>query len=390
MRFKAVAVLITAALGLLGTSLALPRTVDAAPNQSRKLAQKRPKPRPAPRGDAASVSEDDVKSGAKVSSLKDGEPLKGDSAAKSDGAKNPPARSDDPARGEAVTRNFEAASPNADTGPTPEAKTDRWEVDGSFGVPKLKGGELGLALDGTVAYAAKHFGGAIGGGYKTYNLAAGDAFSSTSRARLALDGFYRSGSPGDAVRFEGRADFNFESLQTAYISVPTGGGAGNFSAEGSSILRMSLLGGVLLRTAPLDSLTIHGGIGVQTESYGSVSNNGGSASGQRSIPFVVRTEARYSPLPGKLAVRPEVAAQTFSLTRSQVFVGAGVGAAFKIESLRQVDFKSRVTGDLDLLAFFGFVPNAFVGLDFVYVTGDAGNTAALLPLAGIGLTRPSL
>lgn len=125
---------------------------------------------------------------------------------------------------------------------------------------------------------------------------------------------------------------------------------------------------------------------MQTESYGSVSNNGGSASSQRSIPFVVRTEARYSPLPGKLAVRRDVAAQTFSLTRSQVFVGA----AFKIESLRQVDLKSRITGDLDLLAFFGFVPNAFVGLDFIYVTGDAGNTAALVPLAGIGLTRPSL
>ena len=42
-------------------------------------------------------------------------------------------------------------------------------------------------------------------------------------------------------------------------------------------------------------------------------------------------------------------------------------------------------GDIEKLSFAGLMPDAFVGLDYIRVSGDDRSTSALIPIVGVGL-----
>ena len=98
--------------------------------------------------------------------------------------------------------------------------------------------------------------------------------------------------------------------------------------------------------------------------------------------------ARYAIAPGTLALRLRSDLSYASVTRTQFAVDTDdLNAALAPETFKLIESNNRIFGDLELLAFAGIVPNAFIGLDVFAMTGDAGSTSTLVPLAGVGLSN---
>lgn len=167
---------------------------------------------------------------------------------------------------------------------------------------------------------------------------------------------------------------------------------GGFSSENSSISRLTLLLGRRARVSEAFRHKLSLGGGSQFDTYFRAAS--GNDAGQpeldlrTTVRFLARAEARYAVVPETLALRPEVEIATFEIRRLPTFVGgsdAQGGAAPAVQVSRENDVRLRLFADVQKLSFGGLMPGAFVGLDSISVSGDAGSTSAVIPIFGVGL-----
>jgi hypothetical protein len=282
-------------------------------------------------------------------------------------------------------------APPAEPGATPLA----WRLDARAGLPVLKDGDTRLAGDLSAGVSGRTFGVELRGSVGTFDVAgAQGAFSQTDRAEGAFDGFVRLGSPSLAgeIRLSGGAAYYSTS-----INVP---GAA-FTDDDSTLGRGSVLVGVRGVSPSLDYQLLLGG-GVQYESRGTLAAPT-TANATIAIDDTEETKARFEGrgrlrVPfyrDNLAVRLIEDASMFHLTRDasaiRVNTGStdpGVSQVSSTVSLRQIESRTRLALDLQLLAVGPLMPTVFVGLDVIAQSSDVGNTTAVIPLGGLGLVHP--
>lgn len=298
----------------------------------------------------------------------------------------------------------EAANTTAPEAAPPAEDPDKpagFLFDGDVGIPKLKSNETSLAFDLHLGYQWRHFG--IGGYASMYNygLQSDARLTSTQRVRYGLEARYLTGLRSDDVRYEIKVEANAGAFNTTTIDTGNTGNGGfgqsGFSTENSSISRLTLLLGRRARVSEAFRYKLSVGAGSQFDTYFRAASGNDAGEPEldlrTTVRFLARAEARYAVVPGALDIRPEAEFTTFEIRRLPTFVGANDaqnGAVPAVAVLRENDFRLRLFADVEKLSFGGLMPGAFVGLDYVAVSGDAGSTSALIPIFGVGLinTKP--
>lgn len=278
----------------------------------------------------------------------------------------------------------------APTPPAPEpeagAEASRVTVDLNVGKPSLGTDTFVVALDGGLGYATPRFGVAGSGGFSVYDLSADGSETETVRDAGQIEGWWTFGEAGAGLRPELRVALGAALYSATYVPAP---GRGTYHDEDSLLRRGTALAGLRLRQGRLEGGVWVGG-GVQHETFDYVGNDPADALVRSEEATTMRGEARlrlrYAAWPSSLALRLTVDATRFSLTRSELVV-ARSGAAARTEAFAQTEIGARLAADLEILALFGFVPAAFLGLDDVAMSGEAGARRSTIPVVGLGVSR---
>ncbi|MEZ4228591.1 MAG: hypothetical protein R3B89_05480 [Polyangiaceae bacterium] len=271
-------------------------------------------------------------------------------------------------------------------GPTKRADRSPWNYSGEVGVPKLASNDFKLVGGGEVGYHKEKWSIVAQLAFASYATQSDQAYNSTSRSSFGVDGAWSLSDAHDPTRLSLVGELRYASYGTVYIPISDAGG--ELLSEFSGMSRLSALLGAEHDVDPTLALSGAVGIGFQNESYSASSDANIEASTSSSARFLGRIGARYAIAPGTLALRLRSDLSYASVTRTQFAVDTDdLNAALAPETFKLIESNNRIFGDLELLAFAGIVPNAFIGLDVFAMTGDAGSTSTLVPLAGVGLSN---
>lgn len=261
-----------------------------------------------------------------------------------------------------------------------------WAYSGEIGVPKLASNDFKLVGGGEVGYHKETWGIAAQLAFASYATSSDQAYNSTSRNSFGVEGSWALSAPHEPTRIDLQGELKYASYATVYI--PIDPNAGDLLSEFSGMGRLSALLGIERDVDPTLSLLAAAGIGFQNESYSASSDSGIEASTSGSARFLGRVGANYGLLPGKVALRLRSELSYASVTRTQFAVDTDdLAAAPTPETFKLIEANNRLFADLELAAFAGIVPSAFIGLDVFAMTGDAGSSSSVIPLAGVGLSN---
>ncbi len=265
-----------------------------------------------------------------------------------------------------------------------------WIFAGDLGVPSLDGDEFSVDLDVSAGYHPGGWG--IDGRFAsmTRTLSNPDAISSTGNTIFDLVGYYAWIDNPDALSWHFRAQLEHNNSNTTYIPLELDE---DFNAESSGMTRLS--GQVRLLSARGRRLTwsAMAGLGFQSEAYVQISSSeddGGGFNAQSSTRLMAASEARYEIVPAAWALRARVRLGTYSIRRAAIFVGGEQDGGDAIVEATGLDVVTRLSAEWVSGAFFGLVPNAFVGADIISITSDDGDTSTFTPVFGMGLISLSL
>jgi hypothetical protein len=270
-------------------------------------------------------------------------------------------------------------------------------LEANAGVPRLSAGDVRAVGDLAIGWKTKGFG-VVGRGYVNYfDLATATGTTDNLRTGGSLEAWYRTGGDDAKVRFEIRFVGGGDYYDTSYVPVTQGPANGWFHDEDSTLLRATLLAGLVLEPSSRLFLDVLVGGGGQYESYGYLATdprdpNVLSDTTSVSARGSGRLLARWSFWPGFLALRIRSEGSVFRLTRdvfSVAQIGRPMSATTTTTEVTQIETFHRAFVDLDVAKFFGFVPAIFGGVDAIRISGDAGSTNVVVPLVGIGIVRPA-
>ncbi|MEZ4371495.1 MAG: hypothetical protein R3B07_11750 [Polyangiaceae bacterium] len=277
------------------------------------------------------------------------------------------------------------AAPHPQTSPKGSTQSP-WDYSGEIGVPKLASDDFKLVGGGEVGYHKETWGIAAELAFASYATSSDQAFNSTSRNSFGIDGEWALSEPHAPTQLSLQGELKYASYATVYI--PIDPNAGDLLSEFSGMSRLSALLGVERQVDPMFALLGAVGVGFQNESYSASSDSGIEASTSGSARFLGRVGADYALMPGTVSLRLRSELSYASVTRTQFAVNTDdLAAAPTPESFKLIEANNRLFGDLEMASFAGIVPSVFVGLDVFAMTGDAGSTSTLIPLAGVGLSN---
>jgi len=268
-----------------------------------------------------------------------------------------------------------------------------WNLDLSAGVPKLHGDEFKATGSLSVGYASESFGGQLwaNGGY--YDFQSGNALADWTRGEAYAEGYWVSGGLASPVRLEVRV-----SGGAAYYDSSYTGTSALFTDETSTMGRGSLLLGTRLNSSALQASLLLGA-GAQMEDYSVLTVASAASKAGVGIDDSVKTNVRGE---GRFRLRWVVAPQVislrlqgdgnyFSIRRAddsvRVFSGK-VETTGSVSVYKQFDMHSRFFVDLDVISFLDISPCAFAGLDLVKISGTGGDLNTVVPVFGVGLSKP--
>ncbi|MCA9646197.1 MAG: hypothetical protein H6718_07885 [Polyangiaceae bacterium] len=290
------------------------------------------------------------------------------------------------------TPNTTATDEVADAAPPPQTSQPKgnqqspWDYSGEIGVPKLASNDFKLVGGGQVGYRKETWGIAAELAFASYATSSDQAFNSTSRNSFGVNGLWALSEPHAPTQLSLQGELKYASYATVYIPIDTN--AGDLLSEFSGMSRLSALLGVERQVDPSFALLAAVGVGFQNESYSASSDSGIEASTSGSARFLGRVGADYALMPGTVGLRLRSELSYASVTRTQFAVNTDdLTAAPTPENFKLIEANNRLFGDLEMASFAGIVPNVFVGLDVFAMTGDAGSTSTLIPLAGVGLSN---
>jgi hypothetical protein len=270
------------------------------------------------------------------------------------------------------------------------AADGEWTVDVGAGVPRLKSGDLKLAGDLTLGYAAEAWFLEVHGHVGWFDLETEALRSDNLRTGGSLGAGYLSGSHDSDLRFEARLAARVDYYDATDVVLSRGQ---DFTDQTSLFVGGSLLVGLrLFERGPL-ALRVLVGAGPQLESYSTLrvgSANTLADVERASLRPEARLSLRWTALPDLLSLRLRARGSRFEITRDSALVRfdpGQVATAASSTTLTQTEVSLRLFVDVDLLRFGGFVPSLFAGADWISTGDEDGSANALVPVGGLNLTR---
>ncbi len=273
------------------------------------------------------------------------------------------------------------------------ASADGWILEVGAGVPKLTSGELRGAGNLSLGYQTGAWSVVASGAIDYFDLDTEVALADTLRAEGEASAWWLSGAEADLLRLELRASGGVAWYDSTWVPRAAAPAGARFVDHTSLLLRGgAMVGGRLSLGAGDLIVVLRGGAGVQFEDYTEIRIQG-------SVDLLDRTELSVRPR-GQLGLRwrawREVLAlrglvdfSRFRITRDDLVVrvtatAMATGAAVAMD---QTELSARLLIDVDALAFGGFVPAAFAGLEWVALDAPSGSTSTLVPVFGLELVR---
>lgn len=270
-------------------------------------------------------------------------------------------------------------------------------LEANAGVPRLRGDDTKIVGDLTLGWKTKSLGIVVNGSIGYYDFVAANGSTDSTRARGALEAWWRSGEASSTVRLELRAIGGVDYYDSSYVPKQGATNAGFFHDEDSTLARGALMLGVRIEPSQRLLASVLVGGGIQYESYGYLGTDPKDPNLLfDSTALTGRSQARmllrWRVLPQFVALRARAEASMFQLTRD-IFTVAQIGRPLAVTStttsISQLEVSVRSFIDLELARFFGVVPAAWAGFDMVSAKDSAGEVRTTVPVFGVGLVRPS-
>lgn len=285
-------------------------------------------------------------------------------------------------------------TPAPGTSPSPKRPSlwERISLDVDVGVPKLATDEFKAIGDATAGFAHDSFGVIAHGSLFYYSMDKANASVDTTRADYGGEAWYVTGRPEDRVGFELRLIGGGLYYESDFL--PKVASAGYYHNEDSWMGRGTLMAGVKARPAStlLTEALVGGGFLYESYGYFKVDPKDPSIfSDTTNMSFRgdARLLAHWRFLPDIVSTRLRAEGAMFQLTRETESYTLGDKAkAAESSSLRQIEFRARLSVELDAAAFVGILPFVFGGLDYIGASANGSSSSITIPSAGIGLNKP--
>lgn len=267
-------------------------------------------------------------------------------------------------------------------------------LEANAGMPRLKSDEVRLVGDLTLGWKTTALGAIANGSVSYYDFSSATGSTNVARYHGALEAWYLSGDERSSLRFTARLTGGVDYYDATYN--PQSTGSGYFHDEDSTLVRGLLMLGVRVQASNF-FLDLMGGGGAQYESYGYLNTdpkdpNVLSDTTGISARYSGRMLMRWRAWPQVLALRARAEGSMFTLTRDLFTVSQinrPLSTSITTTSLSQTELSVRGFLDLDVAKFFGFVPSAWAGFDYVGMKDDAGDVQTTVPVFGLGIMRPT-
>lgn len=270
--------------------------------------------------------------------------------------------------------------------------SDPWLFDVDAVVPRLDSDEFRVGGGLLLGYSGKGWGVAARGSLYDYDFQRGSVIRQTESAGGGLDGWFTLGT---TVRFEGRGSFAAQLYNTDAFAPAT---TAIFADETSVMGRGTLLAGLRVEPGERFAFGVWAGGGLQIESYSRDALVGQTFTDDSQDNTALRFEGRlrlhYLVVPRWLALRAQIDAQTFQITRNAAaarYDGTGTVSYDQTAStLNETEAHARAFVDAEALRVLGFVPALTGGFDYFATSGGgAPSESTVVPVAGIGVRRTS-